>query len=71
VPIVDANPLPDPSDRFAAPAPADAPPAQAAPERPAVSTVDLRGDGLADQVRHDDDPSVPAGPVTAGEPGRP
>jgi CTP synthase len=66
VPIVDANPRPDPSDQFAAPA--DAPPAQ---ERPAASTVDLRGDGLADPVRHDDDPSVPAGPVPAGEPGRP
>jgi hypothetical protein len=40
-------------------------------ERPAVPTV-LRGDDdLADPVRHDDDPSVPAGPVTAGEPGRP
>jgi hypothetical protein len=35
-----------------------------------VSTVDLRGD-LAEPVRHDDDPSVPAGPVAAGEPGRP
>jgi glutamine amidotransferase class I len=74
VPIVDANPRPDPADRFAAPAqapPAQAPPAQAAPERPAVPTVDLRGDDLADPVGHDDDPSVPAGPVPAGEPGRP
>jgi glutamine amidotransferase class I len=35
------------------------------------ATVDLHGDGLADPVRHDDDPSVPAGPVPAGEPGRP
>jgi hypothetical protein len=69
VPIVDANPRPDPGDRFAAPA--EAPPAPPAPERPAVSTVDLRGDGLADPVRHDDDPSVPAGPVPAGEHGRP
>jgi CTP synthase len=51
VPIVDANPRPDPAD----------PPA----------TVDLRSDGLADPVRHDDDPPVPAGPVAAGEPGRP
>jgi hypothetical protein len=72
-PIVDANTRPDPSDRFAAPASADAAPtAEAARERPAVPTVDLRGDGdLADPVRHDDDPSVPAGPVAAGEPGRP
>ena len=36
--------------------------------------MDLRaedGAGLADPVRHDDDPPVPAGPVGAGEPGRP
>jgi hypothetical protein len=72
-PIVDANPRPDPGDRFVAPASADAAPAaEAARERPAVPTVDLRGDDdLADPVRHDNDPSVPAGPVTAGEPGRP
>ena len=40
--------------------------------RPAVppATVDLRGDGLADPVRHDDDPTVPARPIAAGEPGR-
>jgi hypothetical protein len=38
-------------------------------ERPAA-TVDLRADGLADTVRHDG-PPVPAGPVGAGEPGRP
>jgi hypothetical protein len=72
VPIVDANPRPDPADRFAAPAEA-APPAAvpaAAPAEP-PATVDLRGDGLADKVRHDDDPPVPAGPVAAGEPGRP
>jgi CTP synthase len=69
VPIVDANPRPDPGDRFAAPA--QAPPSPAAPERLAVSTVDLRGDGPPEPVRHDDDPSVPAGPVPAGEPGRP
>jgi hypothetical protein len=41
------------------------------PEPPAPPTVDLRSDGLADPVRHDDDPPVPAGPVGAGEPGRP
>jgi len=72
VPIVDANPRPDPGDRFATTAEAlGTQPAPAAPERPAVSTVDLRGDGPADPAGHDDDPSVPAGPVTAGEPGRP
>jgi hypothetical protein len=60
VPIVDANPLPERADL--------APPA--APVEP-PATVDLRSDGLADPVRHDDDPPVPAGPVTAGEPGRP
>jgi CTP synthase len=65
VPIVDANPRPEVAGRFAAPAePAPPDPAPAAP------TVDLRSDGLADPVRHDDDPPVPAGPVSAGEPGR-
>jgi CTP synthase len=39
-----------------------APTASAAPP----ATVDLRGDELADPVRHDDDPPVPTGPVTAG-----
>jgi CTP synthase len=61
VPIVDANPLPERADL--------APPPTAPVEPPA--TVDLRSDGLADPVRHDDDPPVPAGPVIAGEPGRP
>jgi CTP synthase len=61
VPIVDANPLPERADL--------APPLTAPVEPPA--TVDLRSDGLADPVRHDDDPPVPTGPVTAGEPGRP
>jgi CTP synthase len=71
VPIVDANPRPEPADRFAAPTQpvaADAAPATELVEPPA--TVDLRSDGLADPVRHDDDPPVPAGPVAAGEPGR-
>jgi CTP synthase len=71
VPVVDANPRPEPADRFAAPTPpvaADPAPATALVEPPA--TVDLRSDGLADPVRHDDDPPVPAGPVAAGEPGR-
>jgi CTP synthase len=44
-------------------------PAPTAPAEP-PATVDLRGDELADPVRHDDDPPVPTGPVTAGEPGR-
>ena len=83
VPIVDANPLPGRAERFGAPAPAmpvtSAPPSGAgaadlapptAPIEP-PATVDLRSDGLADPVRHDDDPPVPTGPVTAGEPGRP
>ncbi|HEX3212914.1 MAG TPA: hypothetical protein VH016_10125 [Actinomycetota bacterium] len=35
------------------------------------ATVDLRGDELVHPVRHDDDPPVPTGPVTAGDPGRP
>jgi hypothetical protein len=55
---------------------ADLAPPTAPIEPPA--TVDLRSDGLADPVRHDDDPvrhdddpPVPAGPVAAGEPGRP
>jgi CTP synthase len=69
VPIVDANPRPDPADRFATPAGADPADPAAAADPPA--TVDLRSDGLADPVRHDDDPPVPAGPVAAGEPGRP
>ncbi|HZB60967.1 MAG TPA: hypothetical protein VFA73_17435 [Actinomycetota bacterium] len=83
MPIVDANPLPGRAERFGAPAPAmpatsaapsgagaaDLAPPTAPIEPPA--TVDLRSDGLADPVRHDDDPPVPAGPVTAGEPGRP
>ena len=30
-----------------------------------------RDDGLADMVRHDDDPPLATGPVAAGEPGRP
>jgi hypothetical protein len=40
-------------------------PAPAASAEP-PATVDLRGDELADPVRHDDDPPVPTGPVTAG-----
>jgi hypothetical protein len=44
---------------------------EAATTAESPATVDLRGDGLADRVRHDDDPPVPAGPVGAGEPGRP
>jgi hypothetical protein len=59
VPVVDANPRPEP------------PGAPAAPPVEPPATVDLRSDGLADPVRHDDDPPVPAGPVAAGEPGRP
>jgi hypothetical protein len=59
VPVAGANPRPEPAG--APPAPPVEPPA----------TVDLRSDGLADPVRHDDDPPVPAGPVAAGEPGRP
>ena len=71
VPIVDANPRPDPAERFATAAgAADPDPAAPAPADP-PATVDLRSDGLADPVRHDDDPPVPAGPVAAGEPGRP
>jgi hypothetical protein len=72
VPVVDANPHPAPAGRFAVPAEASA--AADAPAAPPVeppATVDLRSDGLADPVRHDDDPPVPAGPVAAGEPGRP
>jgi hypothetical protein len=72
VPAVDANPRPEPAGRFAVPAEASA--AADAPATPPVespATVDLRSDGLADPVRHDDDPPVPAGPVAAGEPGRP
>jgi hypothetical protein len=66
VPIIDANPRPEVASRFAAPAdPAPTVPA------PAPPTVDLRSDGLADPIRHDDDPPVPAGPVGAGDPGRP
>ena len=38
---------------------------------PAPDLDPARSDGLADPVRHDDDPPVPAGPVAAGEPGRP
>jgi hypothetical protein len=85
VPVVDANPLPGRADGFAAPseraAPSRATEADLAPppapvDPPAApvdlpATVDLRSDGLADPVRHDDDPPVPAGPVPAGEPGRP
>jgi CTP synthase len=41
-----------------------------APSEP-PATVDLRSDGLADRVRHDDDPPVPTGPIGAGDPGRP
>jgi hypothetical protein len=59
VPVVDANPRPEPAGAPATP-PVEPP-----------ATVDLRSDGLADPVRHDDDPPVPAGPVAAGEPGRP
>jgi hypothetical protein len=70
VPIVDANPRPDPADRFPAPAGAAGPDPGPVPADP-PDTVDLRGDGLVDPVRHDDDPPVPAGPVAAGEPGRP
>jgi hypothetical protein len=79
VPVVDANPLPGHADGFAAPseraAPSRATEADLAPPPapvdPPATTVDLRSDGLADPVRHDDDPPVPAGPVAAGEPGRP
>jgi CTP synthase len=79
VPIVDANPLPGRAGGFAAPsdpaAPSSATEAGLAPPPdpadPPATTVDLRSDGLADPVRHDDDPPVPAGPVPAGEPGRP
>jgi hypothetical protein len=79
VPVVDANPLPGRADGFAAPseraAPSRATEADLAPPPapvdPPATTVDLRSDGLADPVRHDDDPPVPAGPVPAGEPGRP
>jgi CTP synthase len=79
VPIVDANPLPGRAGGFAAPsdpaAPSRATEAGLAPPPdpadPPATTVDLRSDGLADPVRHDDDPPVPAGPVPAGEPGRP
>jgi hypothetical protein len=84
VPIVDANPLPGRADGFTTPseraAPGRAteadlvPPAPVDPPGvlvdPPATTVDLRSDGLADPVRHDDDPPVPAGPVPAGEPGR-
>ena len=59
MPVVDANPRPEPAGATATP-PVEPP-----------ATVDLRSDGLADPVRHDDDPPVPAGPVAAGEPGRP
>jgi hypothetical protein len=48
----------------------DANPVPPEPTEPPV-TVDLRGDGLADPVRHDDDPPVPAGPLPTREPGRP
>ena len=44
-------------------------PAPTAPAEP-PATVDLRSDGLADTVRHDDDPPLPTRPVPAGEPGR-
>jgi len=79
VPIMDANPLPGRADGFAAAseptAPSRATDAGLAPPPvpvdPPATTVDLRSDGLADPVRHDDDPPVPAGPVPAGEPGRP
>jgi hypothetical protein len=47
-----------------APTAADRPVPTASAEPPA--TVDLRGDELADPVRHDDDPPVPTGPVSAG-----
>jgi hypothetical protein len=59
VPVAGANPRPEPAGAPATP-PVEPP-----------ATVDLRSDGLADPVRHDDDPPVPAGPVAAGEPGRP
>jgi hypothetical protein len=52
------------------PAPTDAPADDPAPSEP-PATVDLRADGLADRVRHDDDPPVPAGPIGAADPGRP
>jgi CTP synthase len=51
--------------------PAPAPPRPAAAPAEPPATVDLRGDGLAEMVRHDDDPPLAAGPVAAGEPGRP
>jgi hypothetical protein len=84
VPIVDANPLPGRAERFAdpaipdpatppVPAPSGATAADLAPPAAPIeppATVDLRSDGLADRVRHDDDPPVPAGPVGAGDPGR-
>ncbi len=84
VPTVDAIPLPGSADGFHAPSEPAAPSraAEADLARPAApadppggpadppATVDLRSDGLADPVRHDDDPPVPAGPVPAGEPGR-
>jgi CTP synthase len=44
-------------------------PVPTAPAEP-PATVDLRSDGLADTVRHDDDPPLPTRPVPAGEPGR-
>jgi CTP synthase len=79
VPVMDANPLPGRADGFAAAseptAPSRATDAGLAPPPvpvdPPATTVDLRSDGLANPVRHDDDPPVPAGPVPAGEPGRP
>jgi hypothetical protein len=54
-------------DSDAAPAPPDS---DAAPAPALPATVDLRSDGLADTVRHDDDPPLPTRRVPAGEPGR-
>jgi hypothetical protein len=51
--------------------PAPAPPRPAAAPAEPPATVDLGDDGLADMVRHDDDPPLATGPVAAGEPGRP
>jgi hypothetical protein len=73
VPVLPA-PAPHPSPVAVSPAPAPTPTpvpvSPAAPAPPPATTVDLRADGLADPVRHDDDPQVPARPIAAGEPGR-
>ena len=62
VPIADANPRPEVPGQLGA----------QRPTAPPAATVDLRGhDPAAPVGRDDDDPPVPAGPVPAGEPGRP